>query len=112
MPLDATGYVQSPRVLTVEEWDNLFVLKEARHRIRHRWRWWHGNAPWPFRHCAVTAVSSTVFHDRRLALPVVMRLADCLPPGWTFVQDYNDAPSTTHADILSLFDRAIAELEE
>lgn len=41
----------------------------------------------------------------------IRRLAAHLPPGWDAIHLYNDHRSTTHADILSLYDRAIAELE-
>lgn len=41
-----------------------------------------------------------------------MAIARCLPEGWAarvdVVPDFNDDPSTTHADIMALFDRAIA----
>mgnify|MGYP006346210075 CR=1 FL=1 len=35
-------------------------------------------------------------------------LRDALPAEWTSIPYFNDAPATTHADILALFDRAIA----
>lgn len=38
-------------------------------------------------------------------------LRHALPEGFLSVIAYNDAPTTTHADILALFDRAIAEEE-
>lgn len=34
-------------------------------------------------------------------------LSAVLPQGFTFTTTFNDDPSTTHADILALFDRAI-----
>lgn len=114
MPLDATGYVPSPRVLTPDEADDLAVLKAARHLIRHRWRWWQIQPRrwWPpFRHCALTAVSAVVHYDAGRANWAHRRLDDNLPSGFDYVSVFNDSPSTTHADVLALFDRAIAELE-
>ena len=37
-------------------------------------------------------------------------LRAALPDPWSFsgVSDFNDAPETTHADVMALFDRAIA----
>lgn len=37
-------------------------------------------------------------------------LEECLPPslGYDQIPSFNDAPETTHADVLALFDRAIA----
>lgn len=41
-----------------------------------------------------------------------LALADVLPKhSGAVVWEYNDAPTTTHADILALFDRAIAAAE-
>ncbi len=38
-------------------------------------------------------------------------LTQCLPAGFSDVELYNDDPNTTHADIMALFDHAIAKLE-
>ena len=42
---------------------------------------------------------------------VAHALADALPNDWGghLVHQFNDHPSTTHADIMALFDRAIAK---
>jgi hypothetical protein len=105
MPFDGTGF---PRVLTEIEARDLAVLKRARHRIRYRWMWGKGHIetmPVFWRHCALSALSP------RYAESPSSRLRAQLPPGWGAVHRYNDDPATTHADILGLFDRAIAELE-
>jgi len=39
--------------------------------------------------------------------PLTKALVDVLPAGRWSVSDYNDAKSTTHADIMALFQRAI-----
>jgi hypothetical protein len=39
------------------------------------------------------------------------RLSEHLPDGFRRVVEYNDHPDTTHADIMALFDRAIAAAE-
>lgn len=115
MPLDSTGYL-SPRVLTEDEADDLAVLKAARHLIRHRWRWWGGSPLWWFvpglqRHCALTAVNAAARTCGLRWLWAQDRLTNNLPPGWNSVAELNDHSTTRHADVLALFDRAIAELE-
>jgi hypothetical protein len=116
MPLDATGFAPMPRVLTEIEARDLAVLKRARHRIRYRWMWFKGVrlptvARFLFGHsCAVIAVNRAAFWRRWIRDSAVGRLRRQLPPHWQ-VAEWNDDPITTHADILALFDRAIAELE-
>jgi hypothetical protein len=58
--------------------------------------------------CGIGACRKTAF-----SLPISM-LRRALPAGFKAIDVYNDAPTTTHADILALFDRAIelAEKEE
>jgi hypothetical protein len=107
MPLDGTGYPT--------EWsddaadaDDLAALKVVRHRLRHRWRWgkWRGElAPSFARHCVLTAI------PRRYPMSIITRLQAQLPPGCRTIDGFNDAPETTHADVLALIDRAIAVLE-
>lgn len=116
MPLDATGYLPQ-RVLTEDEARDLAILKAARHRIRHRWMWWGGmsslRGAMAFFYggsCAMQAVKRTTRWDKDARHVVYERLRAQLPRRMT-IADYNDAPSTTHADILALYDRAIAELE-
>lgn len=128
MPLDATGYARdgadyaskrgdyaSPRVLTPDEADDLAVLKAARHLIRRRWSWWGGRPLWYFvpgsRYCALTAVNASARARGFRAAWAQQRLAHNLPAGWDYVEKFNDHPTTTHADVLALYDRAIAELE-
>jgi hypothetical protein len=114
MPFDGTGFL---RVLTEIEARDLAVLKRARHRIRYRWMWF--KAGWwttPFRlffghSCAEIAIlRSSVWRFSTMG-SVIRRLKRQLPEGWLNVYGYNDYPATTHADILGLFDRAIAALE-
>lgn len=116
MPLDATGYLPQ-RVLTEDEARDLAVLKAARRRLRHRWMWWQGGS-WLWRtvpvlyggRCAMQAVMRAA-RDEDACLSALIRLAAHLPAGWSAVHLYNDHRTTTHADILALYDRAIAELE-
>jgi hypothetical protein len=118
MPLDATGYVPSPRVLTPIEERELAVLRAARHRIRHRWRWLQFGPlirAWQLLSggmCSMEAVKRAAGGVNATGFSVWLRMRAKLPPGWSSVEAYNDAPTTTHADILALFDRAIAEIEE
>jgi hypothetical protein len=116
MPFDGTGF---PRELTETEARDLAVLRKARHRIRYRWMWMQIDGReglacacrLVFGHrCAIMAIGSAAWWMPSVAAPVHLRLARQLPAPFD-VADYNDAPTTTHADILGLFDRAIAELE-
>jgi hypothetical protein len=63
--------------------------------------------------CAIRALELATC--RLLGWPAFYRarqaLRRALPEGFSSVIAYNDAPTTTHADILALFDRAIAEEE-
>jgi len=124
MPLDATGFAPS-RVLTPDEERDLAVLKAARHRIRHWWLWWKGGSmrAWPLLlggTCAQIAVHKSE-PDSVTWCSVIDRLIEQIPDGhrrpighflyWASLAEYNDAWATKHADVLRLFDRAIAELE-
>ena len=41
--------------------------------------------------------------------PLAFALKESLPAGdWRTVDEFNDHPDTTHADVMALFDRAIA----
>jgi hypothetical protein len=117
MPLDSTGYVPSPRVLTPDEARDLAVLKLARHRIRYRWMWFSANellAPFRFffgHSCAEIAIFRASWYRFGVSMSAIVQLRRQLPPHWHSVSAYNDHWGTTHTDILQLFDRAIAELE-
>ena len=68
--------------------------------------------------CALGAVARAVcpkidFDEDKIGLyPEDGALAEALPFDWpkevNEIPDFNDAPETTHADIMALFDRAIA----
>lgn len=119
MPLDSTGYVPSPRVLTPDEARDLAVLKLARHCIRYRWMWFQVSetdllAPFRFlfgHSCAQVAILRAAWYRFGVAESALVQLWRQLPPPWRSIAAYNDASTTTHADVLALFDRAIAELE-
>ena len=65
----------------------------------------------PGQHCTMGALEATVGHDRAYG-PYRTALLAALPNGFPYVSviNFNDDPSTTHADIMALFDRAIASL--
>jgi hypothetical protein len=119
MPLDSTGYaLPMRRVPTEDETRDLAVLKLARHFIRYQWMWLQigGRLSDLFQaffggSCAETAILRAALYRSGVTRSAVAQLGRQLPPGWHRVADYNDASTTTHADILALFDRAIAELE-
>lgn len=53
----------------------------------------------------------SVFVDIHDDTPAAHTLHSVLPDGFFTVNDFNDDPNTTHADIMALFDRAIAAAE-
>jgi hypothetical protein len=102
----------------------LEVLKAARKRIEKPEAWTTGSLARTFlgfdvgeQHpdaccwCAIGAVYSVpavVLGARDIAHEAMER---ALPPGFDAVERFNDNRYTTHADVLALFDRAIASLE-
>jgi len=58
--------------------------------------------------CAVGALLWAGPDTERISAGSRNALIDALPDDWNCTASYNDAPTTTHADILALFDRSIA----
>lgn len=59
--------------------------------------------------CTVTAIHVASGKNAVLSAKAVRRVQSVVPPGFGgSASGYNNAPATTHADILALFDRAIA----
>lgn len=87
------GYAVSPVVS---------LLMRGRERVVDGW-WQAGKVRVGTVVCAVDALIRT--DDLMLGYPY---LARALPAPWTVVTKYNDHLTTTKADILSLYDRAIA----
>jgi hypothetical protein len=100
--------------------DTVDVLRKARERIAARGGWTqrgfaldHGgnevDVDKACRFCMLGALhavteSQRTINDARLALA---RAIGCDRGSFSPIIDFNDAPSTTHADIIALFDRAI-----
>lgn len=64
------------------------------------------------RMCAMGACASVETDNANMASLMYSALRDAIPHGWgRDVPGFNDHPSTTHADIMALFDRAIASAE-
>lgn len=117
MPLDATDWAETPE---------LQVLRRARALIERPERWMSlaqvslmDGLPTCDQSCAEAAVriaaveisskqtiSVPLLHTRALNL-----LVAALPAPWRAVWHFNDARQTMHADVLALFDRAIARAE-
>lgn len=90
--------------------DNLIA---ARALIDTPEKWHKGSMSGPGCLCAMGAVAKVIGWSymggtRIRSHPEVEHLRKQLPTGWWDVPKFNDAPETTHADIMALFDRAIA----
>lgn len=81
-------------------------------------KWCKNKPAWNGQKCAEAAVATaTAGHDYR---PSLAALCKALPPAFMgagnavyaftngAISRFNDSPSTSHADIMALFDRAIA----
>jgi len=90
----------------------LAALIEARRRLRWSWRW--VKFPRPFgvmfgRQCVMQAVLAAE-PDMEIRVRLFRRLNRLIPAGFASTPVCNDDPATTHGDILTLLDAAIAEL--
>lgn len=64
--------------------------------------------------CAMGALQKhtlSQYPQLEIAFAAARRLIKALPDGWHFVTEYNDATTTTHEEVLALFDRAIDQQE-
>ena len=114
MPFDST------RPGDTETDDLLRTLIEARALIAKPEHWVKGLPPGDGTFCAGMAADLAAM--RRDDLGPAVRLAlssrtlawlqQALPIGWIGIVAYNDRPDTSHADILALYDRAIAKRRE
>lgn len=127
MPLDMSPVVESKADPILVE--DLRVLKAARTKIAKPENWCKGSwaqdaagrdlekgwAENAVRFCAIGAISDVTgesvlnLHVPALLGRAYLRLQDGVS-GHT-IGFWNDAPSTTHGDVLDLFDRTIAKLE-
>jgi hypothetical protein len=62
--------------------------------------------------CADGAMRCAALRYGRAAWREAKPTIECLVPGLVGLEQFNDMPATTHADVLALFDRAIAKLSE
>lgn len=111
MPLDATGLAWE---LNEDEARDLAVLRAARNVIKHRWiggMALRTTAPFKGQVCALRAVFAVGCQTPGDYQSVAGRLKAALPWPFMCVPEYNDAKSTTHQDVLDLFDRAIVAIE-
>lgn len=101
------------------------VLVAARALIATPERWTKETSSWVRNgiecFCAIGAIGRAVDHDHNA--PATEDVNDALRaamPAWFLdrrtgrpsIVEFNDAPTTTHADVLQLFDRAIAACDE
>ena len=118
MPFDGATW----RDPSAEELEELMLLLCARALLSKRRRWWRGIAScsvWEVltgfqRHCAVTALSAVAGGcGHPSGIRAQIRLMHHVPEQFgRAITVFNDHPSTSHADVLALYDRAIAELED
>lgn len=95
------------------------VLRRAKNRINTPEKWYQGDfspdglggaiAGLPC--CAFAAVSVVCIERLSVGLNVTEELERFIPGKFVYLEDYNDDPATTHADIMALFDRTIAKAE-
>lgn len=111
MPLDATGLAWE---LSEDEARDLAVLRAARNVIKHRWiggMALRTTMPFKGQVCALNAVFTVGCQTPEGYRSIIDRLKAALPWPFMCVPEYNDARSTTHQNVLDLFDRAIAKIE-
>lgn len=92
------------------------VLRDARALIDTPDKWTKGKFENGGCYCALGAVAKVCGFDPRNAwlgeMDAVHRALDAsLPFGFEATPDFNDHRNTTHADVMALFDRAIAAAE-
>lgn len=89
----------------------LDTLVKARKRLANPKNWQKREGRLGEATCALGAcydASRQIDGRTRLGSTAVDLLQSFIPPGFIHVPHYNDDPATTHADVLALFDRAIA----
>ncbi len=115
MPLDGTNFEQQDAVLD--------LLRRARDRVARPGGWCQDHARDGFGYCVLGAIS--YFDKRPEHIKMKDILIESLPWWWCVchgiirntenpagvIIEYNDAPGRTQAEIVALFDRAIAKRE-
>jgi hypothetical protein len=94
-------------------------LKAAKALIDTPEKWAKGDYEFSGCYCALGAAAKAIgfdpndnwLNDSR-ARGIERALEAALPKGMAFVPDFNDSASTTHADIMALFQRAIEAAEQ
>lgn len=100
MPFDDTSIAADSVILA--------RLKEARHRIRIPQLWCKETIQTRGRRCMIGAFPTL---KQNIWMDVQRLLIEHIPSRYNAIQHFNDAPETRHADVLAVFDAAIAELE-
>lgn len=89
------------------------IIQGARELLSDPASWGKGSSrPTPTSHCMyhalATASGSTWVFDEQGYFAAIDLVRRHVPRG--LIQDYNDAEGTTHADILNLLDKCLADL--
>ncbi len=87
-------------------------LVKAKHLIQSPDSWLQGGLLRDNKMCALGALCCAVPEsDVEGYISAKNALREALPAGEISVPTFNDKPTTTHADVLALFDRAISALD-
>jgi hypothetical protein len=105
MPFDGKSFDRQ-----VEHDEVLELLRGARERVAKGW-WQHDFFGPHGEVCAVGALLGTVTISDPMFFAATETLDRCLPRVWRGrpIPDFNDAPGRTQAEVVALFDRAIAQ---
>jgi hypothetical protein len=105
MPLDGSNFEQQDEVLD--------LLRRARDLISQPGKWHQGDfySRCRTKVCAHGAILDCGGIRSKAFLPATAILERALLQGWDDIAVYNDAPGRTQAEIVALFDRAIAKRE-
>lgn len=88
------------------------IILKARELLSDPAKWCKGAFVSNGAFCIAGAVGMRAFKDEEpLADKAVTRISGLLPPEFASVSTFNDHPSTTHADVLALLDRALSRVE-
>ena len=92
------------------EHDNVYYLQKARDIIANGWckyqaQDWRGN------YCALGALAAAAPYEKKFN-ELLKILHSAVPRPFISICNFNDSPITDQADVIALFERAIAHVRE